>query len=152
MTKPPRPARVTRRAMQWAVPSSPSVGPAPLTSPAEVDPPLSADPRQQAAVGRVHDIKWTGTASRPTSPAASRRSEPATVMIGPNASPAIACAAARLQVRLAVIDGKAVILDECGRSSFCKLQADLDRHGSDRAVLYAFDLLVLDASRYARSR
>ena len=37
-----------------------------------------------------------------------------------------------------------MILDERGRSSFPELQADLDRHGSERAVLYAFDLLFLD--------
>ena len=37
-----------------------------------------------------------------------------------------------------------MILDERGRSSFAELQADLDRHGSERAVLYAFDLLLLD--------
>ena len=43
-----------------------------------------------------------------------------------------------------MVDGEAVILDERGRSSFAELQADLDRHGSERAVLYAFDLLFLD--------
>ena len=43
-----------------------------------------------------------------------------------------------------MIDGEAVILDERGRSSVAELQADLDRHGSERAVLYAFDLLFLD--------
>ena len=58
--------------------------------------------------------------------------------------PAIARAAAALKVRSAVIDGEAVILDDRGRSSFAELQADLDLHGSDRAVLYAFDLLFLD--------
>ena len=58
--------------------------------------------------------------------------------------PAIARAAAALKGRSAVIDGEAVILDDRGRSSFAELQADLDRHGSDRAVLYAFDLLFLD--------
>lgn len=58
--------------------------------------------------------------------------------------PAIARAAATLKVRSAVVDGEAVILDDRGRSSFAELQADLDRHGSDRAVLYAFDLLFLD--------
>ena len=50
---------------------------------------------------------------------------------------AIARAAAALKVRLALIDGEAVILDDRGQSSFAELQADLDRHGSDRAVLYA---------------
>ncbi|MCX8255320.1 DNA polymerase LigD, ligase domain protein [Beijerinckiaceae bacterium RH AL1] len=58
--------------------------------------------------------------------------------------PTIAAAAARLKVRSAVIDGEAVILDDRGRSSFAELQTDLDRHGSGRAVLYAFDLLFLD--------
>ena len=58
--------------------------------------------------------------------------------------PAIARAAAALKVRSAVVDGEAVILDDQGRSSFAELQADLDRHGADRAVLYAFDLLFLD--------
>lgn len=58
--------------------------------------------------------------------------------------PAIAAAAARLPVRSAVIDGEAVILDDRGRSNFAELQADLDKHGSTRAVLYAFDLLFLD--------
>ena len=58
--------------------------------------------------------------------------------------PAIARAAAALKLRSAVLDGEAVILDERGRSSFAELQADLDRHGSERAVLYAFDLLFLD--------
>ena len=58
--------------------------------------------------------------------------------------PAIAASLAKLPVRSAVLDGEAVILDERGRSSFAELQADLDRHGSERAVLYAFDLLFLD--------
>ena len=58
--------------------------------------------------------------------------------------PTIAAAVARLKVRSAVVDGEAVILDDKGRSSFAELQADLDKHGSDRAVLYAFDLLFLD--------
>ena len=58
--------------------------------------------------------------------------------------PMIAAALLGLKVRSAVIDGEAVILDDQGRSSFAELQADLDRRGSDRAVLYAFDLLFLD--------
>ena len=58
--------------------------------------------------------------------------------------PTIAAALAALPVRSAVLDGEAVILDERGRSSFAELQADLDRHGSERAVLYAFDLLFLN--------
>ena len=43
-----------------------------------------------------------------------------------------------------MLDGEAVILDDRGRSSFAELQADLDKHGSERAVFYAFDLLFLD--------
>ena len=58
--------------------------------------------------------------------------------------PVIAAAVCALKVRSAVIDGEAVILDDHGRSSFAELQADLDRHGSRRAVLYAFDLLFLN--------
>jgi bifunctional non-homologous end joining protein LigD len=53
--------------------------------------------------------------------------------------PAIGRAATALMARSAVIDGEAVILDDRGRSSFAELQADLVRHGSHRAVLYAFD-------------
>ena len=37
-----------------------------------------------------------------------------------------------------------MILDEKRRSSFAELQTDLDKHGSERAELYAFDLLFLD--------
>ena len=55
--------------------------------------------------------------------------------------PTIARAAAALRVRSAVFDGEAA---SAGRSSFADLQADLDRHGLERAVLYAFDLLFLD--------
>ncbi len=55
--------------------------------------------------------------------------------------PAITQAVEALKVRSAVIDGEAVILDERGRSSFAELQAE---HGSERAVLYVFDLLFLD--------
>ena len=58
--------------------------------------------------------------------------------------PAIAAGVAALKVRSAVIDGEAVVLDAEGRANFAELQADLTRHGSPRAVLYAFDLLFLD--------
>ena len=58
--------------------------------------------------------------------------------------PAIAQTVAALKVRSAVLDGEAVILDERGRSNFAELQADFDKHGSERAMLYAFDLLFLD--------
>ena len=43
-----------------------------------------------------------------------------------------------------MIDGEAVILDDKGRSNFAELQADLTKHGSQRAVLDALDLLFLD--------
>ena len=58
--------------------------------------------------------------------------------------PTIAAGLTRLKIRSAVIDGEAVVLDDRGRSNFAELQADLTRHGSSRAVLYAFDLLFLD--------
>ncbi len=53
-----------------------------------------------------------------------------------------------LPIHSAVIDGEAVVLDEAGRSDFGALQAALGKMGrgtADRAVLYAFDLLFLDA-------
>jgi bifunctional non-homologous end joining protein LigD len=43
-----------------------------------------------------------------------------------------------------VLDGEAVVPDKRGRSNFAELAADLTRHGSPRAVLYAFDLLFLN--------
>lgn len=58
--------------------------------------------------------------------------------------PAIAASLLKLNVRSAVIDGEAVVLDDMGRSNFSELQADLTRHGSEQAVMYAFDLLFLD--------
>lgn len=58
--------------------------------------------------------------------------------------PNIAAALLKLNVRSAVIDGEAVVLDDMGRSNFAELQADLTRHGSEAAVMYAFDLLFLD--------
>ena len=54
--------------------------------------------------------------------------------------PAIADAVTTLKARSSVIEGEAVILDERGASHFAELQADLDKHGSRRAVLVAFDL------------
>ena len=66
--------------------------------------------------------------------------------------PAIARAAAALKVRSAVLDGEAVILDERGRSSFAELRADIDRHGSQRAVLYAFNLLFLNGEALGNDR
>ncbi len=58
--------------------------------------------------------------------------------------PAIVAGLSALKVRSAVIDGEAVVLDERGRSNFAALQADLERHAAKRAVLYAFDLIILD--------
>ena len=58
--------------------------------------------------------------------------------------PAISAGLSKLKIRLAVIDGEAVVLDDRGRSNFAELQADLTHHGSPRAVLYAFDLLFFD--------
>lgn len=58
--------------------------------------------------------------------------------------PNIAAALLKLNVRSAVIDGEVVVLDDMGRSNFSELQADLTRHGSERVVMYAFDLLFLD--------
>lgn len=66
--------------------------------------------------------------------------------------PAIAAALLKLNVRSAVIDGEAVVLDDMGRSNFSELQADLTRHGSERAILYAFDLLSWTARIFAPSR
>ena len=92
----------------------------------------------------VHEIKWDGYrvsayVADGTAVIRTRNGHDWTARF-----PAIAAAAARLKVRSAVLDGEAVILDDRGRSSFAELQADLDRHGSDRALLYAFDLLFLD--------
>jgi bifunctional non-homologous end joining protein LigD len=58
--------------------------------------------------------------------------------------PAIAAALLKLNVRSAVIDGEAVVLDDMGRSNLAELQAALTKHGAEEAVLYAFDLLFLD--------
>ena len=92
----------------------------------------------------VHEIKWDGYRV-----SASVAGSNATIRTRNGHDwtkrfPAITRAVEALKVRSAVIDGEAVILDERGRSSFAELQADLDRHGSERAVLYAFDLLFLD--------
>ena len=92
----------------------------------------------------VHEIKWDGyrvsaTLDAGTSTIRTRNGHDWTKRF-----PAIAGAVAALKARSAVIDGEAVILDARGASSFAELQADLDRHGSRRAVLVAFDLLFLD--------
>ncbi len=92
----------------------------------------------------VHEIKWDGYrvsvyVAGGKATARTRNGHDWTARF-----PAIAAAAELLPVRSAVIDGEAVILDDKGRSNFAELQADLTRHGSQRAVLYAFDLLFLD--------
>lgn len=59
--------------------------------------------------------------------------------------PSLATALRRLQVRDAVLDMEAVILDAHGRSSFQALQAALGGDGNpDEIVAYVFDLLHLD--------
>ena len=92
----------------------------------------------------VHEIKWDGYRVSATVAAGEVTIRTRNGYDWTKRFPAIARAVAALKVRSAVIDGEAVILDEKGRSSFAELQADLDKHGSERAVLYAFDLLFLD--------
>nr|WP_312879277.1 non-homologous end-joining DNA ligase [Rhizobium leguminosarum] len=62
--------------------------------------------------------------------------------------PAIADAARKLGVGMAILDGEAVVLDEQGRSDFGALQQSLGGRGgkktSDNSVLMAFDLLYFD--------
>ncbi|KQT58553.1 MULTISPECIES: non-homologous end-joining DNA ligase [unclassified Aureimonas] len=62
--------------------------------------------------------------------------------------PAIAAAAKALDVSSMILDGEAVVLDEQGRSDFSALQRSLGGRGgkksSNKAILYAFDLLYLD--------
>ncbi|MGH6781123.1 MAG: non-homologous end-joining DNA ligase, partial [Sphingomonadaceae bacterium] len=55
--------------------------------------------------------------------------------------------AAALDVRSALIDGEAVVLDEEGRSSFQALQAALKQGGAD-IHFFAFDLLELDGEDF----
>ena len=62
--------------------------------------------------------------------------------------PAIAAAASALDVRTAILDGEAVVLNAEGRSDFGALQRSLGGRGGKRAstesVLFAFDLLYFD--------
>lgn len=65
--------------------------------------------------------------------------------------PAIAAAARALGPVTMILDGKAVVLDEAGRSDFGLLQRSLGASGktvgrgvSHQAIFYAFDLLYLD--------
>jgi len=65
--------------------------------------------------------------------------------------PAITTAMEKLPARDAVIDMEAVVLDQAGKSSFQALQAALGEGGKrDQIVAYAFDLLYLDGSDYAK--
>nr|WP_318029863.1 hypothetical protein [Rhizobium ruizarguesonis] len=62
--------------------------------------------------------------------------------------PAIADAARKLGVGMAILDGEAVVLDEQGRSDFGALQQSLGGRGgkkkSDASILMAFDLMYFD--------
>ena len=95
----------------------------------------------------VHGIKWDGYRV-----SVSVEAGKVTIRTGNRARlealPRYPHPAAPLKVRSAVLDGEAVILDDRGRSSFAELQADLDKHGSVLAVLYAFDLLFLDGDAF----
>ncbi len=92
----------------------------------------------------VHEIKWDGYRVSASVQAGAVTIRTRNGHDWTKRFPAIAAGVAALKVRSAVIDGEAVVLDEKGRSNFAELQADLTRHGSPRAVLYAFDLLFLD--------
>ncbi len=92
----------------------------------------------------VHEIKWDGYRVSATLDAGRPVIRTRNGHDWTKRFPAIAEAVAALKARSAVIDGEAVILDARGASHFAELQADLDTHGSQRAVLVAFDLLFLD--------
>ena len=92
----------------------------------------------------VHEIKWDGYRISATIDAGAVTIRTRNGHDWTRRFPAIADAMAALKVRSAVIDGEAVILDARGASSFAELQADLDKHGSRRALLVAFDLMFLD--------
>ena len=49
-----------------------------------------------------------------------------------------------LKVKGAWIDGEAVVLDEAGMPDFNALQNAFDRHGSEKIMFYAFDVLYVD--------
>ncbi|MDZ4690243.1 non-homologous end-joining DNA ligase [Terricaulis sp.] len=63
--------------------------------------------------------------------------------------PKIVEAAAALELRSALIDGEAVVLDEKGRSSFQLMQGAW-KNARARVVFYAFDLLELDGEDLTR--
>ena len=92
----------------------------------------------------VHEIKWDGYRISATLDGGKPIIRTRNGHDWTKRFPAIAEAVAALKARSAVVDGEAVILDARGASSFAELQADLDKHGSRRAVLVAFDLLFLD--------
>jgi bifunctional non-homologous end joining protein LigD len=58
--------------------------------------------------------------------------------------PGIAQAAAKLPVRVAVIDGEAIVEDERGLSDWSALHAAAAKRSVPQAILWAFDLLFLD--------
>ena len=58
--------------------------------------------------------------------------------------PDIAAAAGRLNVKDAILDGEAVVLDEHGVSNFADLQAAFQEGGQRYITYFAFDLLHLD--------
>jgi bifunctional non-homologous end joining protein LigD len=62
--------------------------------------------------------------------------------------PAIAAEAQKLDADSFILDGEAVVLDDGGQSSFSLLPQELGGRGgkrvTDRAILFAFDLLYLD--------
>jgi bifunctional non-homologous end joining protein LigD len=68
--------------------------------------------------------------------------------------PAIAAGAASLHADSFILDGEAVVVDEHGRSDFGLLQQELGGRGgkrvTDRAILFAFDLLYVDGHNLQR--
>ena len=152
MPKPPRKPAVTRKTAREAIASA---------APKPVDPrqadlldapvpgwmrpclPTLVDKPPEGA-DWVHEIKWDGYRVSATLDAGKPIVRTRNGHDWTKRFPAIATAVAALKARSAVIDGEAVILDERGASSFAELQADLDKHGSRRAVLVAFDLMFLD--------
>lgn len=68
--------------------------------------------------------------------------------------PAIAAGASALDDGSFILDGEAVVIDEHGRADFSLLQQELGGRGgkrvTDRAILFAFDLLYLDGHDLTR--
>lgn len=57
----------------------------------------------------------------------------------------IAAACAKLKAKSFTLDGEAVVLDAKGVSSFARMQDAMSRSDDSKVVLFAFDLLELDA-------